>query len=408
MVKQEISRLLDLQVEFENELERILKFWSTKCVDEINGGFIGTMDHYGKVELKASKGCILNARILWTFSAAYRKTNNESYRVTAVRAYDYLKKYFWDDINGGLYWELDYLGNKSDRKKQAYVQGFGIYAFSEYFRATGSQESLTYAKDLFYILENKFWEPKFAGYLEALGENWETLDDMRLSQKDLNTPKSMNTHLHILEPYTNLYRVWPEPQLKNSIEFLLQLFSKKIFDPETRHLNLFFSKDWKPQFQEISFGHDIEAAWLMNEASMVINKGELDQEIHLITKQLVDATVNEGLDHDGSLFNEIKGAELDSDKHWWPQAEAMVGFMDAFELELDQKHIRQIEKLWIFIKDHVLDLENGEWFWRVDKTNKEVSSEDKVGFWKCPYHNSRALMELIQRIDKLKQDDRTN
>lgn len=401
MNEQDISWLLQLKVEFSNELTSILEFWSTKCLDETYEGFIGSMDHYGNVDPEASKGCILNARILWTFSAAYRTTHLEVYRTMAKRAYDYLTKYFWDHKYGGLFWELDHKGAPLDRKKQAYVQGFGIYAFSEYYRAIGVAESLEYAKALFQILEEKYWDFKNTGYLEALTEDWKKIDDMRLSLKDLNTPKSMNTHLHILEPYTNLYRVWPNEKLKTAISSLLQIFCKKIYNPYTKHLKLFFSLDWKSQFEEISFGHDIEGAWLMNEASMLINNGALDKEVHLITKQLVLSTLNEGLDKDGSLFNEMKGSQLDTDKHWWPQAEAMVGFLDAYELEGKKTYLEQVEKLWIFINNFLKDRENGEWFWRVNADNIPITSEDKAGFWKCPYHNGRALMELIQRIAKL-------
>jgi len=395
------SRLLFLKSEFSVELARILDFWSTKCLDETHVGFIGRMDHFGKIDYEASKGCILNTRILWTFSAAYRTTKIDSYKIMAKRAYDYLTRYFWDHKNGGLYWELDYKGSPLDRKKQAYVQGFGIYAFSEYYRAFGYEESLDYAKKLFEILEDKFWDSKHTGYLEALTEDWEEIDDMRLSLKDLNTPKSMNTHLHILEPYTNLYRVWPAEKLKNSLASLLQIFCNKIYNPKTKHLKLFFNLDWKSQFEEISFGHDIEGAWLINEANMIINKKSLDKEVHRISKELVLSTLHEGLDKDGSLFNEIKGAELDTDKHWWPQAEAMVGFMDAFENEQDLNFLSHVEMLWEFIKTHMIDNENGEWYWRLDAANIPITTEDKAGFWKCPYHNGRALMELIERIDKL-------
>jgi mannobiose 2-epimerase len=401
MNEQDISRLLQLKVEFSDELTSILEFWSTKCLDETHEGFIGSMDHYGNVDPVASKGCILNTRILWTFSAAYRTTNLEVYRTMAKRAYDYLTKYFWDHQYGGLYWELDHKGAPLDRKKQAYVQGFGIYAFSEYYRAIGVEESLAYARELFQILEEKYWDFKNTGYLEALTEDWKKIDDMRLSLKDLNTPKSMNTHLHILEPYTNLYRVWPNEKLKTAISSLLQIFCKKIYNPYTKHLKLFFSLDWKSQFEEISFGHDIEGAWLMNEASILINNGALDKEVHSITKQLVLSTLNEGLDKDGSLFNEMKGNQLDTDKHWWPQAEAMVGFLDAYELEGKKTYLEQVEKLWIFINNFLKDRENGEWFWRVNADNIAITSEDKAGFWKCPYHNGRALMELIERIVKL-------
>lgn len=401
MNEQDISRLLRLKVEFSDELTSILEFWSTKCLDDTYEGFIGSMDHYGNVDPESSKGCILNTRILWTFSAAYRTTNLEVYKTMAKRAYDYLTKYFWDHQYGGLYWELDHKGAPLDRKKQAYVQGFGIYAFSEYYRAVGVEESLAYARELFQILEEKYYDFKNTGYLEALTEDWKEIDDMRLSLKDLNTPKSMNTHLHILEPYTNLYRVWPNEKLKTAISSLLQIFCKKIYNPYTKHLKLFFSRNWKSQFEEISFGHDIEGAWLMNEASILINNGTLDKEVHLITKQLVLSTLNEGLDKDGSLFNEIKGSQLDTDKHWWPQAEAMVGFLDAYELEGKKTYLEQVEKLWVFINNFLKDRENGEWFWRVNADNIPITSEDKAGFWKCPYHNGRALMELIERIAKL-------
>jgi mannobiose 2-epimerase len=404
MIEQDVSRLLHLKSEFSEELKSILEFWSTKCLDQTHGGFIGTMDHFAVVDQEASKGCILNARILWTFSAAYRTTGTDSYRLLADRAYDYLKNFFYDKENGGLFWELDYKGQVLNSKKQAYAQGFGVYAFSEYFRATGSDESLDFAKDLYFILEEKFWEPKFGGYIEALTANWQEMDDVRLSNKDLNTPKSMNTHLHILEPYTNLYRVWPEQQVKNAIDVLLQLFSEKIYNPKTSHLRMFFSLDWTSQFEEISFGHDIEGAWLINEAARVIQNGSIDDKVSVLTSSLLSATCNEGLDEDGSLFNEKHGNILDKDKHWWAQVEAMVGFMDAFELDQNTEHIKRIEDLWIFIQKHLKDTENGEWYWRVDANNVTVTTEEKAGFWKCPYHNGRALMELIERIDNLNKE----
>lgn len=391
-----------LKKEFSSELNDLMTFWSTSCIDEKYGGFIGNMDHYGKVDPEASKGCILNTRILWTFSAAYRIFKVEEYKTIADRAYAYIIDHFWDEVNGGLYWELDFLGVPINTKKQAYVQGFGIYAFSEYYRASKIEKSLTYAKDLYHILETKFWDFQFTGYFEALTQDWQRIKDMRLSAKDLNTPKSMNTHLHILEPYTNLYRVWPNPELKNSIESLIQIFINKIYDSKTDHLNLFFETNWTTHFQEVSFGHDIEGAWLLNEADMVIHDGVLSQEVKNVTSKLVEATINEGLDTDGSIFYERNGAQLDSDKHWWPQAEGLVGFMDAYSVEENKEYLKRAVKLWDFIKSNMIDKSNGEWYWRVDKDNQPVDTEDKAGFWKCPYHNGRAMMELIERIEELK------
>ena len=395
------NRLLHLNDEFHEELLQLLQFWSNQAVDLTYGGFVGKIDHYGQIDPRANKGCILNTRILWTFSAAYRITKDEQYKILAKRAFAYIKDFFWDQEFGGLFWELDYAGNPIDKKKQAYVQGFGIYALSEYYRALGEEESLELAKELYALLESHFLEPKHGGYLEALTENLQPIDDMRLSNKDFNAPKSMNTHLHILEPYANLYRVWPDDGLKMGIASLVKLLSNKIFNHNNHHLQLFFDLEWNTQFEEVSFGHDIEAAWLINEANMVINKGILDKEIHDFTNKLVKATMAEGLDSDGSVFNTKKGEILDRDKHWWPQAEAMVGFMDAFENDRNSKYIRHVEMLWNFIKNHMIDRENGEWFWRVDADKIINTTEDKVGFWKCPYHNGRAMMELIERIDKI-------
>jgi len=394
--------LIRLKTEFSAELSNILEFWSSSCVDEKYGGFIGTMDHFGKIVPNAPKGCILNARILWTFSAAFRMTKTEKYKVLADRAYAYITDYFWDNKNGGLFWELDYLGNPLNAKKQAYAQGFGIYAFSEYYRATGVEASLEYAKELYNILDEKFWDYQFTGYFEAMTQDWHEIKDMRLSTKDLNAPKSMNTHLHILEPLTNLYRVWPVAKLKNSIQSLIQIFTHKIYDTKTNHLNLFFTKNWTSQYQEVSFGHDIEGAWLLNEANMVINDGNLDPALKSVTDKLIEVTIKEGMDSDGSIFYERHGSNLDTHKHWWPQAEGLVGFMDAYEQDQDQEYLDRLVKLWDFIKINMLDKINGEWYWRVDQQNKPVVTENKAGFWKCPYHNGRAMMELIERIDKMK------
>jgi mannobiose 2-epimerase len=391
-----------LKKEFKQELKSLLSYWSTETLDEENGGFIGEIDHCGTRVKKASKGSIVNARILWTFSAAYRIFKKEEYKVIADRAYSYLINHFWDKQNGGLFWEVDYLGNPINKRKQAYAQGFGVYAFSEYYRATETVESLNLAIELFNILEQKFWDTKYSGYIEALTEDWREIEDMRLSEKDLNAPKSMNTHLHILEPYTNLYKVWPNHKLKESIQAQINLFSSTIIDAETSHLKLFFEKDWKPISNEISFGHDIEAAWLLNEASIIINNGELDKRLAVKTIDLVESTISEGMDEDSSVFNELYYDKLDRDKHWWQQAEAMVGLIDAFQVYPNMKYLKHLSNVWSFIKNKMIDTKNGEWYWRVDKKGIPYTDEVKVGFWKCPYHNGRALMELIERIEKIK------
>lgn len=397
-----LQGVLALEGEVREELLRILDFWSTVAIDDINGGFIGRIDHSGNRDATAPKGMVLNARILWSFSSAYRATSIEKYKIAADRAYNYLISHFLDREFGGFVWEVDYLGRPSNTRKQSYAQGFAIYALSEYNRATGNAQSLEYAIELYNILEDKVLDTKNGGYTEALGADWSALEDMRLSPKDANVPKSMNTHLHILEPYSNLYRVWPDARLKKSILHLLDIFHNKIIDSKSGRFNLFFDTNWDVKSSIDSYGHDIEGAWLMHEAALIINDATAIKKVRETAVHLVDITLAEGTDTDGSLFNEREGNHLDTDKHWWPQAEAMVGLLDAYSINGNEEYLEDFVKVWSFIKRNIIDSKKGEWFWRVDKNGATNGADDKVGFWKCPYHNSRALIEVLERFEHLK------
>jgi mannobiose 2-epimerase len=382
----------------EDELSRIMTFWTESAVDDENGGFLGAIDGYGKTVENATKGAVLNARILWTFSAVYNYTKNEKYLQMAKRAFDYFANHFIDKKNGGVFWELSATGEPVNRRKQGYAQGFAIYGLSEYYRATGNEKSLLLAQELFWTLEKHFLDKENGGYIEALGEDWNELSDMRLSLKDANEPKSMNTHLHILEPYTNLYRCWKNPILEKSIRNLIRVFLDKIIDRSSAHFNLFFDIDWKVKSTAVSFGHDIEGSWLLAEAAEVLDDKLLVDEVNIRALRMVDATMHEGTDADGSLFNEKDGEHWDTDKHWWPQAEAIIGYVNAWQITEEQKYIDEAEKVWNFIDLKMFDRTNGEWFWRVDKNGEPYIEEEKAGFWKCPYHNSRAIIEVCSRL----------
>jgi len=394
----------DLCIQLKSELENILQYWIVNAVDNEYGGFVGKRNIHNVKVMGASKGAVLNTRILWTFSAAYNFSHKPEYLKMADRAYSYLVSRFWDEKNGGLFWELNEDGSLLNGRKQTYAQGFGIYGFSEYYRATGKREALDHAVDLYHLLERYSYDPLHGGYMEALSREWEQLEDMRLSSKDANEPKSMNTHLHILEPYTSLIGVFREKELEERLEELIRIFLDKIIDPATNHLSLFFGKDWQVRSTLVSYGHDIEASWLLIEAARELGDPVLIKEVEKRALRIVDAVTTEGCDHDGSLFNEKNMAtgRLDSDKHWWPQAEAMVGLVYAASVSGDKKYLNQMDLVWDFIQNKLIDKGNGEWFWRVDRNGIPDPAEDKVGFWKCPYHNSRAMMEVCNVLERLK------
>ncbi|WP_291858464.1 AGE family epimerase/isomerase [Marinilabilia sp.] len=391
-----------LTSELHRELKNVLEFWSTHTVDEEFGGFAGEVDASGKMVSAAEKGLVLNARILWSFSVAYNFLKDEKYLKLAHRAYQFLINYFWDKENGGLVWAVDHLGNVSNDRKQIYGQGFGIYAFSEYFKATGKQESLDYAVKLFELIEQFSYDPEHGGYLEALSANWQHMDDMRLSAKDANSPKSMNTHLHILEPYSNLYRVWKNDKLRERMKSLVRVFLDKILNNETGHFHLFFDVDWTVQSNMVSYGHDIEGAWLINEAAELVEDSVLLKEARKKTLKMVQSVLREGVADDNSVWYEydLDTGELHSDRHWWVQSEALVGLLDAYGHSGDEKYFEVFLKIWGYIKTHVIDYEQGGWFGIIEDSGNPRPNEVKAGFWKCPYHNTRALIESIERIEK--------
>jgi mannobiose 2-epimerase len=390
--------LQQFKEDLENELRNILDFWQNKTVDDLNGGFFGQIDNDNRIIVEAPKGSVLNSRILWTFSAAYQLTKSEVYLKTAERAFKYLSDHFIDKEFGGVYWTVDYKGNPLDTKKQIYALAFAIYGVSEYYISSKNEEALSLAIDLYDTILKYSYDIENGGYIEALTRDWNEMDDLRLSDKDANEKKSMNTHLHLLEAFGNLYRAWKNEKLEEKISELIYIFLNQIIDRETHHLILFFDEKWNPKSQIVSYGHDIEAAWLIEEAAKIIGHKPLLQQVKDQSVNLAIAA-SDGLDTDGGLWYEfdLEKDDLIKEKHSWPQAEAMIGFFNAWEITGVDSFLKRSFGSWNFIQKHILDKKNGEWFWGIREDNS-VMNEDKAGIWKCPYHNSRACLELIKRI----------
>ena len=378
----------------------ILPFWIDKMVDHENGGFYGRIDGHGNLHADAEKGGILNARILWTFSAAYRVLGKSEYLEMATRAKDYIIAHFIDREYGGTYWSLDYKGNPKDTKKQFYAIGFMIYGLSEYVRATGDKVALDYAIQLFECIEEHSLDVIYNGYIEACTREWGEIADMRLSDLDANYPKSQNTHLHIIEPYANLYRVWKDERLEKALRNMINIFTDKILNPETNHLDLFFEKDWTRGAGHLeSYGHDIECSWLMHEAALVLGDAEVLKKVEEIVPLVAKAS-EKGLNLDGSMIHEanLDTGHVDDDLHWWVQAEAVVGFYNIYQHFGDESALDKSLQCWQYIKDNLIDYEGGEWYWSRRPDGTLNLDDDKAGFWKCPYHNGRMCLEIIERI----------
>lgn len=395
------NRLTAYRRELNQELYNILRYWQQYMTDNGDGGFYGALNNNNEVQPDSPKGGVLNSRILWTFAAAYRFDGNSAWLQTAGRAYDYLKTRLRDPQYGGIYWSVTADGQPLETRKQVYGQAFAIYALSEYYQCTKSKEVLDWAIELYHLLEDNSYDPVLGGYHDAFSREWQYIDDTRLSAKDDNAAKTMNTHLHILEAYTNLYRIWPDNGLRKQLYYLIKLFAEKIIDSNTQHQVLFFDTTWQPQSTVVSYGHDIEAAWLLLEAAEQLNDSELLQQVREIALALSDATIP-GLESNGGLRYEYEPDKqhLNAEKHWWVQAEAMVGFFNAWEISGKEQYLGYSLHCWNFVKQYILDKKNGEWFWGVTAALEIMPGQDKAGFWKCPYHNSRACLELIHRLDK--------
>ncbi len=378
----------------------ILSYWQTYTIDKENGGFYGSIDFYGNINKTATKGAVLNTRILWTFSKAFNVLGKKEYFDLALKAYEFINNYFRDKEYNGVYWELDYKGQPVNTRKYCYTQGFWIYALSEFYIASKNPDSIKLALDIFSIIEDKALDKIKNGYIEAFARDWSITGDVRISEKDLNENKTYNTHLHLLEGYTALYKVTKNSKVKSALENLVNLMLDKFYNPANHHFLLFFDDEWNTKSNLVSYGHDIEGTWLLWDAVKSLDKPELEKRTIPIILKMVDTTAKESIDVDGGQFYEGNAKEgvKDTDKHWWPQAEAVVGFMNAWQITRDNKYFDLALNSWKFIETYISDRKSGEWFWKVSKDGMPYTNEVKAGFWKCPYHNSRACFEIIERL----------
>lgn len=384
----------------ETECHRIAQWWMENTIDHQHGGFYGVVDHHNRPIKNANKGIILNTRILWFFSEASKHYGNVQYGNIAKRAYDYLINHFDDKDNGGVKWELDSLGNTVSAKKQTYAQAFAIYGLSAFYQSSLDDKALNKAMSYFELIESKTIDPVYGGYLEAFSANWESLEDVRLSSKDKNLPKSMNNHIHILEAYTALYRATGSARVGKSLSDLISLVCEKILDKQTFHLRLFQNFDWSDMSDSVSYGHDIECSWLVWDALNALGDDGLIREYKPIVLKMAQTCLTQSIGDLGQVCDRFTFS--DQKKHfesdWWVQAESLVGFLNAFQLTGKTEYYTACEKIWRFTQEQHIDHEHGEWSWVAKRDQNANNPQYKACFWKGPYHNGRAMMEAAQKL----------
>jgi cellobiose epimerase len=396
-----VAELTALSTGEEHELKGdILPFWLKYARNAGNGGFYGLIKVDMTIKADAARGALLTSRILWTFSAAYRKYHDPAYLEMAQWAYRDLTDHFVDPQSGGLFWTITAAGKPLNVGKQIYGQVFGIYAFVEYYRATGDKAALNQALAIYHLVEDHARDHEHGGYYDNLDREWKRLP---AGEKNLlgPAPKSQNSHIHILEAYTELLRVWPDAGLKANQRELIEMTLQHIIDPANHHLILFMKDDWTPISAEVSYGHDIELSWLIVEAAGVVGDSDLIARVKPVSLAIAHATLAEGVDEDGGVINEGgPHGYTNTNKDWWPQAEAVVGFLNAYQLSGDPAYLNASRHSWEFIQARFLDRVHGDWFESVERDGTPIPLP-KVSLWKCPYHTGRSSMEVVERVHEL-------
>jgi mannobiose 2-epimerase len=376
----------------------LLPYWSKNMVDNVNGGFYGRIDGNDKVYPNDDKGGILNARILWTYSAAYRVYRDTAYLRLATRAKDYILAHFIDKQYGGAYRSVNSKGEPSDTRKQIYTQTFFIYGMAEYCRATGDKEALKTAKDIFELFEKNALDRESNGYFEVFTREWQRSHDRLIGESTINDEKTMNTHLHLMEAYANLYRVWPDKRMADRLRNMVEIFLDHIIDKKTSHLICFMDRSWNRTSMVDSYGHDIEASWLLCESANLLRDPDLLARVKQVCIKIADAA-SEGLQNDGSMLYEkdLSTGHMATERSWWVQSEAIVGYLNAYELTGIDKYLDRAVNSWNYTKKYLVDNKNGGWFSTVSESGV-AGRGDKAGFWICPYHNGRMCMEVVERV----------
>jgi mannose/cellobiose epimerase-like protein (N-acyl-D-glucosamine 2-epimerase family)/predicted GH43/DUF377 family glycosyl hydrolase len=397
------ARLAALAVRMRSELESdILPFW-LPYRDLRGGGFFGLVRNDGSRDERSPKGLVMHSRFLWAYSAAYRRYGTVAYREAARSARDFLCGALYDAEAGGFWWAVDADGVPLRREKLVYGQAFAIYGLAEWFAATADREALELALETWGLLESRARDRAAGGYFEACDEEWKGPLVLALSEADVACDKSMNANLHVLEAFSALYSATGRPAVRESLASLLDVYAEKAF-AGGGHLSLYFDAAWKSHTDHVSWGHDIESAWLMAEASRSLygdaGTAAAPPTVAKAIERAREASLAALGEFGGSLPREKAHGRIDAQRDWWAQAEGVVGMVDAWQDTGDGRYLDAAERLWDYIETTLIDRSGGEWFWGAGSDGKPLADKPKGGMWKTCYHDGRACLEVTARADR--------
>ena len=385
-------------------LDSLLAWWTTFGFDNVRNRFYGEVGNNNQPNESATLMVIQRARILWFFSVVSQKENYSQYKRFADIQYEELVNHFYNENTKGFFWELDQNYSVLKNRKQSYAQAFCIYALSEYYLLSGNNKVKRLAYETFSMLESKVWDNVYHGYIEALDHDWSAMEDMRLSDKDQNVPKTMNTHLHIIEAYTTLCKVTGRQDVQTSLERVTRLYVDKFYNEKSKGFQLFFDNEWCLCSDIISYGHDIESSWLLYEAAQMIDDEIFTTRIKKIALDIVEEVIHSGINIDGAVKNEVHIKVTDTSYDWWPQAEGVVGFINAYEIDQSKSYLAIAQKCLSFIDQHIVDHDHGEWYWKISTEYEVDTTISKSNGWKAPYHNGRMYIEILHRLSNLENE----
>lgn len=378
--------------------DNILPFWTSHICDPA-GGFFGAVRNDGVPVVTEDKGSVLNARILWTFSCAYRHFGLESHKAIADRAASYFLSHFIDNRHGGVYWSLRPDGTVSNNIKQSYATAFGIYGTAEHYRATGDMNSLEAAKKLFRTLQDKVHDSKWKGYYEVFGDDYNLTDTDGVDGVS-GAVKTMNSHIHIMEAYTTLYRIWPDSEVRDALVELVNILQNRLYSKRTGHLILYCDEKWKPLKDIDSFAHDIETSWLLTETADALGIDSMTATIRKQSLQMVDAALS-GQRADGVMRDWHDTSGYAGKLSWWAQCETIIGCVNAWQLSGEEKYLDTALKVWSYVKGHFIDHRHGDWLKNLNADGTPLAGDMKVSEWNCPYHSCRMGFEMLNRLPAL-------